>query len=540
MELSDEANIASLKDNSLHLLKEMKINENSTDNLIKWYMEIEDSQICIRAKETRVKLTRELLCVIGDDVGSRQLIENITSASGVIEVIKFHQDSMAIEKEKEGIRAQILARFETFCIFADKISQIVQVMVPQDPKFTIPYGCLALLFKAVALNRERQEKLDAFLVDIVDTLPVAEAYAELYNTRQIKEVVALIFVAVLEFLIKATIYFRRNNLKKVVDCLFKPTSDRFETYITRLKDYKIRLGQYQTLASAAHQDTTLKSVQEISGAIATFRREIDVISQDISARLDVIEKSLNQEKEMAHSKISFSVPSKLDESNRLADVLLPNSKYFEAELNYAKGQLPEMSQRHHWQNIGVIDDLTKWSHTSNYRPLLWLSVTAGNQGTWVTQMTAEYQATWTQGDVHLICIFAGVYVEEKLSTQRLLSLLIIRIMEKFPLVIFEIPEMLNTRVLGNATLLELWGILNAMIKPLQPLLIIIDRIDLCECNNGLGAFLDNMETLVSNHKGDLRVIFTSAETPPVLVQRADLFETIQSSARIKPSRRYNR
>ncbi|RDW58879.1 hypothetical protein BP6252_13355 [Coleophoma cylindrospora] len=513
MELSDETKAVSLKDNSLHLLKEKETNKNPTDNLIKWYMEIEDSQICIRAKETRVELTRELLCVIGDDVGSRQLIENITSASEVIEVIKFHQDSIAIEKEKEGIRAQILARVETFCLFADKISQIVQVMVPQDPKFTIPYGCLALLFKAVALNRERQEKLDAFLVDIVDTLPVAEAYAELYNTRQIKEVVALIFVAVLEFLIKATIYFRRNNL-----------------------NYKIRLSQYQTLASAAHQDTTLKSVQEISGAIATFRREIDVISQDISARLDVIETSLNQEKEMAHSKI----PGPLTVRRNLADVLLPNSKYFEAELNYAKGQLPEMSQRHHWQNIGVIDDLTKWSHTSNYRPLLWLSVTAGNQGTWVTQMTAEYQATWTQGDVHLICIFAGVYVEEKLSTQRLLSLLIIRIMEKFPLVIFEIPEMLNTRVLGNATLLELWGILNAMIKPLQPLLIIIDRIDLCESNNGLGAFLDNMETLVSNHKGDLRVIFTSAETPPVLVQRAELFETIQSSARIKPSRRYNR
>lgn len=136
-------------------------------------------------------MRKSLLELISDDSDSQDLLERTTNAKELTDFVKFLQEKLALEREDPGFRRQLFNRVETFCVFAEKITQVVQVMVPQDPKFTIPYGCLALLFKIMTWNKERKDKLDAFLVSIVEVLPVAEAYAELYNTRQIKEVLAL-------------------------------------------------------------------------------------------------------------------------------------------------------------------------------------------------------------------------------------------------------------------------------------------------------------------------------------------------------------
>ncbi|CAG8951911.1 hypothetical protein HYFRA_00005715 [Hymenoscyphus fraxineus] len=509
----------------------------ATTTAVKWYMETDDSQICLAAKKTCLEARKDLLELVGDDFDSRDALECTTSAKELIGFVKFYQERVELENSDPGFRRQLLNRVKTFCEFADKITQIVAVMVPQDPKFTIPYGCLALLFKAVTWSKERKDRLDAFLVEIVEVLPIAEAYAELYNTRQIKEEVISMYVTVLKFLAKATMHCRRNNLKKAVDGLFKPTSNPLKTYMTRIKQCSARIHHFQALASAAQQDETLKSVKGISGTLAIVRQEVELMSQEMFAKIDQVEKLWINYQEQAKRDRMLTAYREL---STLSTLLLPSSKPWVSELQAARTQNPEISQRSKWQMLSVIDDLSLWSRTVDDKPLLWLSVIAGNQGTWVTQMITEYQASFRKGDVPLICVFAGVYKSEQLNARSLVCLLIIRIMESFPKVVFEIPDLLNTRVLAQAADPELWEILEVMIRGYRPVLMIIDRIDLCGFLREEGQwsqFLGNMERMVLNLEGDLRVLFTSAEEPSDLVQQAEMFETITSSARIKPSRR---
>lgn len=229
------------------------------------------------------------------------------------------------------------------------------------------------------------------------------------------------------------------------------------------------------------------------------------------------------------------------ELSSLAQLLHPESKPWMSELRYAEEENQEVSQRSHWQMRSVIEDLNTWSETVDEKPLLWLSVTAGNHGTWVTPMITEYHWSGAKDDVPLICIFAGVYQERQLNPKSVVSLLIIRIMEQSPSIVFDLPDLLNNRVLAHATNVDLWEILEIMLRNIRPALMIIDRIDLCDFQESQWPqFLGNMETMVSHLQGDLRVLFTSAEGPPDLVQHTGLFETMQSSARIKPSRRYDR
>ncbi|CAG8973281.1 hypothetical protein HYALB_00000043 [Hymenoscyphus albidus] len=399
----------------------------ATTTAVKWYMETDDSQICLEAKKTCLEARKDLLELVGDDFDSRYALECTTNAKELVGFVKFYQERMELENSDPGFRRQLLNRVKTFCEFADKITQIIAVMVPQDPKFTIPYGCLALLFKAVTWSKERKDKLDAFLVEIVEVLPIAEAYAELYNTRQIKEEVISMYVTVLKFLAKATMHCRRNNLTN---------EQSLGDLMTRIKQCSARLHHFQALASAVQQDETLKSVKGISGTLAIVRQEVELISQEMFAKIDQVEKLwMNYQEQAKRDRMLIAYR----ELSTLSTLLLPSSKPWVSELHAARTQNPEISQRSK-------------------------CVIAGNQGTWVTQMITEYQASFKKGEVPLICVFAGVYRNEQLTARSLVCLLIIRIMEYFPKVVFEIPDLLNTRVLAQAADPELWEILEVMIR----------------------------------------------------------------------------
>lgn len=104
------------------------------------------SSLYDKALETCLRVNKNLrqLNLSAED---RALLVGSGGSSLVISRIRTLEQTILVktEKEKKNKRAADLA--DGFCEVAARVSPMLQVMVPQTPEYTVPFGCLTLLFK---------------------------------------------------------------------------------------------------------------------------------------------------------------------------------------------------------------------------------------------------------------------------------------------------------------------------------------------------------------------------------------------------------
>ena len=116
-------------------------------------------------------------------------------------------------------------------------------------------------------KNEREEELMMYLETLANKLPVAEFYRTAYPTNAIKQAVAGIFCAVMQFLDEALIYYRSfrlglypardkadqtdSSVAKLFDAVVQPTETKFKAYISHIDAEVRKLEDWKTIAHEA-------------------------------------------------------------------------------------------------------------------------------------------------------------------------------------------------------------------------------------------------------------------------------------------------
>jgi hypothetical protein len=80
------------------------------------------------------------------------LLDNSTTSDNITEKL----NEIHAEQEKKSRRPAVIQRaskfIEEFCAFADKTSNIVMLLLPQSPEYTVTFGLLFLVFNVCVVK----------------------------------------------------------------------------------------------------------------------------------------------------------------------------------------------------------------------------------------------------------------------------------------------------------------------------------------------------------------------------------------------------
>jgi len=202
------------------------------------------------------------------------------------------------------------------------------------------------------------------------------------------------------------------------------------------------------------------------------------------------------------------------------------------ELSWARESNAKLSFKDQWENNGIVDVLSEWAN-SEVASLLWIGGQSGNQDSWVTQFSADLVTALNSQttDVTLAYGFFDSCPDRALTARDFVKTTIARIIEQRPRILLELPELLNTRMLGpSSTFSRCWTVLDGLIDRLSAVFFVLDRVDAGADNEqGLPVaeeLLPKLLGLVSKSPDKVKIIVTSSEEPPIAYQGDSMLSLI--------------
>ena len=197
-----------------------------------------------------------------------------------------------------------------------------------------------------------------------------------------------------------------------------------------------------------------------------------------------------------------------------------------------------LSPKDRWEANSILLYLTFWTRLSA-KSILWISAPTSNRDTWVTDFSLDVIRTSLAQDVLLSFVLCDRPGGASYTDTQLVKRLICRIIEKQPTLAVESPELFDEKLFQRTeTFEQVWRVFGRIVATIEPLFIIIDRLDLCqmEFRSDEGeTLLTRLSELVERNPKSLKIIVTSAEPDPPPSNLAISFCKIETHTR--PSRR---
>lgn len=193
----------------------------------------------------------------------------------------------------------------------------------------------------------------------------------------------------------------------------------------------------------------------------------------------------------------------------------------EEEIDLARQGSSKLSEKDHWENNGILNELPNWAE-SVVPSLLWIGGQSGNQDPWVTEFSADaVSALDSQG---MSGVQVQVFLQDDETRTRapvdILRSLITRFLEKRPALLLELPDLLNSRTLRRTrSFLQTWVIFESIVDRLVGTFIIIDRLDIAQAGiedvSPTEQLLPKLLALAGLGSEKVRIIITSTQEPPL-------------------------
>ncbi|KAL9088217.1 MAG: hypothetical protein Q9165_006344 [Trypethelium subeluteriae] len=390
-------------------------------------------------------------------------------------VARLEQIVTRLEKQN---RQSILARrsekfFNSFCGFADKISSI-----------------------AVVTKKEREDSLLAHIENIGAQLPLMEFYKSVFPTNQMKECVVRVYICIMKMLDDAVAYYRSGRLGKLVDAIFQ-AEGKFDVHVKNIGSQVQKMHALKDAGHIAQNADMMKIISSTGQVVVRIYENFECQANAIGTSLEIFE--------MARY------------SRELQDLITlggqDNAEDPDAYMNWDY----RLSQKDHWDNNGILEDLREWSREGRER-LLWVGGCSGNQDSWVTELSADMINALRPQSMTLLYAFCEQQSNAVLTPTGLIRRLLVQLLELHPEIPYTHTEIWSIRRVKNAvSFTQLWNIFQRTTERLSNVFIIIDRIEECEATDEADVVNDLLPTLIqwAATKPNVDVVVTSVSEPPV-------------------------
>ena len=204
----------------------------------------------------------------------------------------------------------------------------------------------------------------------------------------------------------------------------------------------------------------------------------------------------------------------------LQEVLLSSGRDAEEELELVISLKPQLSERDHWENNGVLSDLVVWSQ-NDHNLLQWIGGSSGNRDTWVTEMSADLVQALQQRPISLLFVFCGQPDSEPLTPIALIRRLIVQLLDLHPELAYQRPELCNTwRFQKLVTFTQVWRVFHQLAARVPNLFIVIDRVEDCQADEQADLVHQLLPLLIdlAESVSEISVIVTSVFEPPAEIE----------------------
>ena len=211
-------------------------------------------------------------------------------------------------------------------------------------------------------------------------------------------------------------------------------------------------------------------------------------------------------------------------ARKLQESLLPHDLAHDEELEIAVNRQYRLSQKDHWEDNGVLNDLFEWSLGPDR--LLWIGGSSGNQDSWVTEFSADLVCALQPQTPNVLFAFCDQRSNGPLTPITIVRKLLIQLLDVHPEIAYETPEVCSKgRFQKAVTFRQTWRIFEHLASRVTNLFIVIDRIEECEADEEADLVHVLLPTLIgwASRNDSARVIVTSVYDPPEEVQDLDLY-----------------
>ncbi|KAK0611412.1 hypothetical protein B0T14DRAFT_327836 [Immersiella caudata] len=400
----------------------------------------------------------------------------------------------------------------SFCTFAESVSNIVMVLLPQSPEYTVTFGMLFILFKAVVTKKDREESLLAYIENIGPRLPMMEFYKTVFPTDALKASVARIYVGIMKLLDEAIVYYRSWRFSKLIDAVLRPSST-FDDCISKIEEEIKTMKELKDAGHIAQAADMMEFVADTGVVVARLHESFTAKSNAIGTSMEIINSKLDELTLEARYLMRFET---VKHASSLQDVLLPSVHDTEEDLEAILDQDFHLNQKDHWENNGVLEALMTWSDNERDQ-LLWVGGVSGHQDTWVTELSTDIVQALQPQLVTLLYVFCDRPNSERLTAMGLVRRLLVRLLDLHPQLAYRRPELCNIRRFQKAvTFGQLWRIFRQLAAAVPNLFIVIDRIEECLADEEAGLTSQLLPSIIGlgSSLKDVSVLVTSTMEPP--------------------------
>ncbi|KAG6353257.1 hypothetical protein INS49_007556 [Diaporthe citri] len=425
--------------------------------------------------------------------------------------VKVRIELVLMDMQKREKRPEWLEKtrhfFHGFCKVVDRTSALVQPMLPQSPEYTVTFGLLILLFRAVATKNDREEALMEHLDKLAAKLPVVDFYNNTFPTAKMKLTVSKLYAEVMSFFDNALSYYHGGRLAKLADALFR-TKPKFEESIAMIEK---EVNKMLDLKNVAHEAQTAdiqvivtKMEQDVAtllqdGAQKSQAKEIQEVLSRTGKDLVRLQESMHYigtaasfGLETLHQRIlkfdstmtQVQMHSMITHAQSLQDVVITSGPGAYWDAGEALARLSargfRLSQKDRWENNGILDELLEWSSAPT--SILWIGGSCGNQESWVTDLSLDIAHTLLSHRVNVVYIFCSDVLEnsQTLTPKRLVQILACQLLEMHPEIPYENASYFSlTRLRNTRTFSGIWQIFERLVMGLGEVFILIDKIESC-------------------------------------------------------------
>ncbi|KAK5656930.1 hypothetical protein OQA88_3452 [Cercophora sp. LCS_1] len=475
-------------------------------------------EACTASKERLGKLNLQ-----DDEKQLAEVASNRDIKPGKI-IKKLMEIQAEVEKKtnrKSGVKTT--SKFvNNFSAFADKASSIIMVLLPQSPEYTVTFGVLFLIFKAVVTKKDREDALIKLIDSISQRLPMAEFYKTIFPSNAIKASVARIYAHMVKILDEALVYFRSWRLTRLVDAFLNNVS-KFDDLLEDLDNEYKAMHELKDATHIVQTASIMDVVSETGRAMANLHQSFESQTSAINLSMSIINSKLHTLTAQTNVMLRFEMTK---HARSLQEVLLGDAPDAAEEFDAVVSRGFKLSPKDHWENNGALQDITYWSeHERNL--LLWIGGSSGNQDSWVTETSVDIIRALEPRMVPVLFIFCDQPDDYRPTVMGLVRRLLGQLLDLRPELAYSRPNLCDTWRLKKraSTFAKLFSVFEELAAQVPDLFIVIDRVDGCEADDNAGVISHLLPRLIemSLRHQDITIIVTSVFNPPEETAEMEFF-----------------
>ncbi|KAH8891769.1 hypothetical protein GQ53DRAFT_719454 [Thozetella sp. PMI_491] len=430
------------------------------------------------------------------------------------------QNKQSLRKEWAQVVSKAAHGFASLVVH---LKPVIDVFVPQSPEYTVPYACILIIFKGFAARKTKTDSVLGLIKALEDDMPLLEAYGDMFPTDVMKTALAQLYLQTADLLWRLARYYAKDFMTQLADALFPRAQFDFAVHQGHIKKTAEKL---KILCETGH----IAEQRDMRDRVDNIALDLRHISEELYQMSGQLESS-----RQAHSQRLVS---------ELIDIWQDDVGDVEEEVQLWDSLRLWTDRRDHWSENGILRHLAEWQkERESHNSVLWICSENNGRQAWMTELSVDLLRVCrgqNQVTAFALCDRPG---NVRWTPRQVLQQLVSQLLIQAPKLTTTNPSLLCPRAFRKATTFDsTFRLLHSLAGLVESLVIVIDRLDLCELDpddNPDHTIAQALSILVKSYPKSLRIFVTTAQvvTAQMLPGLPICFSEVKT--RRRPRRRFD-